>query len=356
MSEVIRFAVFSDIHAGVPSHSDTHVFAEPPASTPKENPLSDLPAFIRTRGLAADWVLNPGDLANRANTGGQLYGWNRLDNIKSALGAGAVIGSVGNHDLETHSPTADSAVILKNLSPAFPTVDPFLNSSYWADGFYLDDSNDNFRLLNINTCADFPPHPGAIAALDEEQAYKLALDRGGVSVERLHAIEARLADLAWKPVNILLLHHHPIEHQRRELLRDTYGPMANGTQLLEVLETSSGPGRWLVIHGHKHLPDFDIDGPSGNSPMLLCAASVGGKLWPPVSTVARNQFHIVEFEIETVAGLPRTRGTVASYAWSFGEGWGVAYPNTGLPASFGFGLLDDYRNLAAQVLTIFESK
>jgi len=168
-------------------------------------------------------------------------------------------------------------------------------------------------------------------------------------------IESALIGLPPKPANIALMHHHPVEHARRDLFKDTYGPAENGESLLEILESAVNCGRWLLVHGHKHIPNFTVDGGSANSPMVLCAASVGGHLWQPIASVARNQFHIVEFEIDRQLGLPISRGSVKSWAWSLGEGWTDAPPTTGLPASFGFGALNDPNDLADQTAALFTS-
>lgn len=348
MTEVLRVAVLSDIHAGEPEHGDTFVVAEPPDSRPNENPLRDLLLFSERRGLKADLLLCPGDLGNRAHAVGRMYGWNALQQLGTSFGA-SVVATVGNHDVETRTSAADQAQLLKTLSPPYPVDDPTAVSAYWQDGYYLDDSDSRYRILNLNTCADFPPFPGPDPTPDQLDQHRLLVERGSVSQQRLAAIEASLAGLDEKPVNIALMHHHPVEHARHDLFKDGYGPAANGEKLLDVLESSSHCGRWLIVHGHKHIPNFTVDGGSAHSPMVLCAASVGGHLWQPIAAVARNQFHIIEFDVDRVLGLPITRGRVRSWAWSFGNGWAEAPPTTGLPAEFGFGALQDAKDLADQV-------
>ncbi|WP_396644855.1 hypothetical protein [Microbacterium sp.] len=184
----------------------------------------------------------------------------------------------------------------------------------------------------------------------------LHVERGSISVDRLAKIEAALQGLEPKVVNIALMHHHPVEHARHDLLKDTYGPATNGEKLLDLLERAVNCGRWMLVHGHKHIPNFTVDGGSAYSPMVLCAASVGGHLWQPVAAVARNQFHVVEFETARTLGQPITRGKVLSWAWSFGHGWRPAPPTTGLPSEFGFGALNDPRDLADQVAAALDAR
>lgn len=352
MTEVLRVAVLSDIHAGDAQQGDTFVVSEPPASRAKENPLRDLVSYLDGLKTSVDVIVCPGDLTNRADPGGRMYGWSVLQEIGLALGTDVVVATVGNHDVVTRTPAPDPAQMLKLLHPLYPSSQVHHSQQYWTNGFYIDDSDPRFRILNVDTCADFPAHPGLGAADAALTEHSLAVERGAVSADRIAQIEHALQPLDEKTVNIALMHHHPVEHARHDLFKDTYGAMVNGDALVDVLERSSNCGRWMLIHGHKHIPSFTVDGGSANSPMVLCAASVGHHLWQPISSVTRNQFHIIEFEIDPVVGLPRTRGHVKSWAWSFGNGWTPAPPTTGLPASFGFGSLHDPRDLAAQVAAL----
>lgn len=351
MSELFRVVVLSDIHAGEVGHGDTFVITEPPSSRANENPLRDLIGFAERHSIRADLLLCPGDLGNRAHPAGRVYGWGTLQELASAFGTNSVVATVGNHDVETRTPSVDQAQLLKSLAPRYPVSEATQASKYWSDGFYIDDTDPRYRILNIDTCADFPPHPGAGATPDQVRAHELFVERGAVSLDRIAAIETALAPLSEKPVNIALMHHHPVEHARHDLLKDTYGPVVNGEKLIGALELASNCGRWMLVHGHKHIPNFTIDGGSAYSPMVLCAASVGGHLWQPIAAIARNQFHVIEWEIDRQVGLPITRGRVQSWAWSFGKGWTEAPPTTGLPAEFGFGAIEDPRDLADQVVS-----
>jgi 3',5'-cyclic AMP phosphodiesterase CpdA len=355
MNNVLRIAVLSDIHADEDGGEDTHVVTEPPMSSPKENPLRDLEVFTRGQAVQADLLLTSGDLANKASARGRIYGWNLVQAIGANLGVSDVIATVGNHDVVTREPSIDPAQDLKLLVPAFPTSSKDFNEEYWQMGFYLDDSNPYHRVLNINSCADFPLHPGAGGSVEDNFAHVAAIERGRATPERIAAILDRLEPLEEKPVNILLIHHHPAEHARSAMFKDTYGPMANGDELLGALEAFPSIGRWMVIHGHKHIPDFTVNGGTSYSPLVLSAASVGGKLWQPISTATRNQFHVVEFELDRIVGTPRTRGSVYSWSWSVGAGWIPAPDQTGLPARFGFGAVVDSSDLADQVVMKYES-
>lgn len=349
--ERVRFAVLSDIHADTTVNRDTYVSAEPPPSTPRQQPMADLLGFIESRDdLKVDSVLCPGDLSNKSSDQGKLYGWSMLQRIAAALDAESVIATPGNHDIETHRHVPDPAAILKTLAPSYPTGVPAVDAGFWARGFALVES-EHYRVLTLNSCYNFPVHPGTFGDDEEERRYKAALDKGSFSEQMQTELTTVLAGLDEKAVNILLCHHHPLEHQLSEFFKDTYGPMDRGGELVDMLDHATNCGRWTVVHGHKHVPQLSVAGYSANSPILFCSASLGGQLWHPIVTVTRNQFHILEFEIDRAPRLARTRGTIRSFMWGYGAGWKAAQDMSGLPARCGFGMIHDHRDLADRVVT-----
>lgn len=347
----LRLAVVSDIHAYRETSDETYVVTEPPPSRRNEQPVADLLRFVEGRGLQADYVVCPGDLSDQADDPGKLYAWNQLHELARRLGAGDVLAAPGNHDLTTYTQVADPAATLKNLEPPYPTGERSSSQQFWDEGFVILDRADH-RFLITDSCRGFPPHPGSDCSDEEFDAYKTALSRGSFPEDLQDRIEAALSTLDERPINIALCHHHPVEHERRELFKDSYGPMHRGEQLLRILEDNYQCGRWLVIHGHKHVPQLiGTAGASANGPVLLCSASTGGKLWHPVVSATRNQFHIVSLDRNEVAGLARLRGTITSYSWGFGTGWDISGRKlSGLPGHCGFGMSHDHRDLAASML------
>lgn len=347
MPRRLTFAVISDIHATEdPAADDTYVVAEPPPSLPKRNPFADLLRFLDESGLRADWLLVPGDIANRASVTGTTYAWRQAIDVARALGARGITATPGNHDLDTHHPAVDPVASLRALAPSFPTTDMAIDSQFWTYGYALQDEDPDFRILNVNSCWAFPPHPGPGASQAEINTYFEELNRGSFSRDQHVRVSRDIDRLSPKPVNIALIHHHPLEHQRMDLFKDTYGPMHAGGELVQLLEENDRAGRWMIVHGHKHVPSLSAGGSSANSPIMLCAASLGGALWHPVVTVTRNQFHIVDFELDEVPGVPRTRGVVRSFMWGYGTGWKRAEALSGLPHVAGFGLTMDHRAIA----------
>lgn len=346
----LRVAVLSDIHASVDAIDDTYVLVEPPARPFNEQPIQDLLRFVAATRLKADILISPGDLTNRSDNVGRQYAWTKLHELAREMGANHLFAAPGNHDFTTHDPVPNPSAGLQLLDPSFPSGDRTTDSRFWTDGFLIVE-NELFRILIVNSCVDAPSHPGPAAGPEEMRRYKSALDRGRFPERVQTALESRLAQLEGELLNIAVVHHHPIEHESRSIFRDSYGPMDRGHELLRVLEECVSSGRWFVIHGHKHVPRLISSlGGTANAPLLLGAASIGGKLWHPVVTVTRNQFHIIEFELDQRPDLARLRGSVESFMWCFGDGWKVASRSgAGLPPRCGFGQVINHRVLAQSV-------
>lgn len=346
----LRVAIASDIHAGTSSSQSTHVLASPLPLQRGLQPLSDLAHFIRDCELTADYLIVPGDVADQADAVGLAYGWRQVHAIADNLGA-SIVAVPGNHDVITHSEAIDPRALLKNLLPSFPSGESETDAKFWKQGWAVLERPDH-RVLMIDSTFGFPSFPvGATEGDHEWNEYMKAIDRGSF----LHSVELELDDYfrdAGPSLNFAVIHHHPQEHQHKSYLQDQYGPMHRGADLLDLLSRHPRMGRWILIHGHRHIPQLvNAVTITSNGPMVMCAASLGAKLWSPVDTIARNQFHIVDATDQDASFPGSVRGCVASYTWGYGVGWHPSErQGAGLPSTSGFGCADDFR-LVSQLIS-----
>jgi len=350
----LTLVVLSDIHAH--DHTDdTYVDLAPATASRTLHPLVDLVEHIQDNAIRADYLILPGDLANKAHSGGLAYVWQQARHVARLLGA-EIVAVPGNHDVITHDAAPDPRGPLKALMPTFPTQDPAADEEFWATGWLVIERADH-RFLLIDSTYDFPDFPTDPTDPAVWSEYASALNRGGFSEHQEQGIESYLRG-ANRKLNIAVVHHHPMEHQLRHQFQDTYGPMRRGGELVDLLTRHRGAGRWLVIHGHKHVPQLaSAVATSANGPVMLCAASVGAQIWPPLNTVARNQFHLVRVRDDNPGGLGYLLGQVQSAMWCIGEGWLPPPPRgAGLPRLTGFGCIVDHRNLAARCRDEIERK
>lgn len=345
----LRIGVAADIHSDERANNWTRVSSEPPIARPLQQPLADLVDFIGASNIRTDYLLAVGDLANQSNSVGLTYGWRKVHLLASALGAD-LLGVPGNHDIVTHAASTDPRHALKSLIPSFPTGDASGDSHFWAHGWVLLE-RPSHRILLIDSTLDFPAFPGTVSHSSRAwKDYQRLVNRGGFPERIQTEIATALVGLSEK-LNVAVLHHHPLEHQNHSWLQDEYGPMRRGGELVELLSASATTGRWLIVHGHKHIPQLvSATSSTTNGPVILCGASVGAKLWDPIQTVTRNQFHVVTIDDSVGATSGGLAGTVESYTWGFGIGWRLSERiGSGLPAAAGFGSQEHFRTLATRV-------
>jgi predicted phosphodiesterase len=337
VADLLRIAVASDLHAfsdpgaTIPSHLDI----KRPKSQLGKHPISGLVSLISEHNLKADVLLCPGDLGDKASTEGIEFAWRAIHDIGTALQAKLVVGTAGNHDLDSrHLKTYDSVEFLKRLDPRFPISIDALNRDFWARHFAVVDESD-YRILILNSSAY---HGGAP---DE-------IKHGRVADDSLDAIEETLESLDVKPINILLCHHHPQEHVEIESV--DYQVMKGGQRLLHLLGSGTF-GRWLVVHGHMHHPKIEYAQGAGDSPAILSAGSLCAVIYSTLQTLARNEFHIVSFSLDDIAKYGFV-GRVESWDWAFGDGWAPSRPGSGLPHVCGFGFRTDLEAFAREVAVL----
>ncbi len=334
--EILRIAVISDLHAfsdSATAVAPSHLDINRPKNQRGKHPISGLKHVIEERKLSADILLCPGDLGDKADKKGIEYAWGAIQEIGQALHSGHIVGTSGNHDLDSRYKLTgyDPQEFLKQLMPPYPFSDHVKNESYWARHFALHDG-DNYRLLVLNSSAY---HGGA----------PKEIDHGRVADNSIAEMEATLAQLSPKNVNVLLCHHHPLEHVDFEA--KDYEAMEGGQRLLHVLG-SGKYGQWLVIHGHKHHPKLEYASGAGDSPVILSAGSLCAVIYSTLQTLARNEFHIVTLDINEVKRFGLV-GRVLSWDWAFGDGWAPSRPGSGLPNQCGFGFRTDLKVLADRI-------
>ena len=344
MSE-LRLAIVSDLHVFDHACSDTHITTSPSLVHYGNDPALDLFDYVTDSGIKADYLVVGGDMTNKGYSAGLPYAWGLVQKLAMAMGA-ELVAVPGNHDVVTQEPAADIRSHLKALAPSFPSQDSARDTHFWEHGWTVLEEPTH-RILMLDSTIDFPPFPSVSKASAAWREYQRSLNCGAFTLKQEAGLDEYLRGADQK-INIAVVHHHPLEHQLKHIFQDTYGPMRRGGDLIDLLTRHSHAGRWLVIHGHKHVPQL-VNGASSssNAPIVMCAASLGAGIWAPINTAARNQFHVVDVTDDNHHSLGTLLGSVRSAMWCLGEGWIPSPPRgTGLPSETGFGCVVDHRNLA----------
>ncbi len=331
-----KIAIISDIHAFQPE-AGALPFREmdpswartlPGATEESRGPFQSLEALIKREGLDADYVLCCGDMGNAADPQGILFAWGWLQTIRARLGADWLIGTTGNHDVDSRDiyKTGVPTMSTRALAPPFPTDDEDVRDAYWADNVALHDMGD-LDVVVLNTSAGH--NDPALAK------------RGLVDAATLIKLEETVARTT-KEKRVLLAHHHPYRHDAIDM--DDYSALDAGPEVLKILQ-SNGP--WLVVHGHRHYPNLVYAAGGVQAPVILAAGSFSARLYPELATRVRNQFHLIELDDPgAVDGTSGAAGRVRSWEYSISGGWAQPKSDEGIPDRSGFGYRDDLENAA----------
>lgn len=337
---IVRMFVVSDLHAvSAPARLHDSGVRSFDVGEPKTNALDAVRAVVADEELRADVLLCPGDLAD-ANVGGPDipalgWAWQQLADLADDLGA-RLVATAGNHDIKRAAADApadadhDPNAFLRSLTPPFPALDDRLADAYFDEDFAVV-AGAHWQIVTLNTCAEH--------GIDHE--------RGSVRVETIDALQRVLERRPPVPVNVLLCHHHPV--QWTHLNRSDRDHMRLGEHLLRMLDVRAR-GRWLLVHGHRHIPTVGYAGESSSGPVRFSAGSLGCSLLPEIGTAARNQFYMLTFDVDEMDALDLV-GAGRFRAWDWIPTVG-ARPATrpelsGLPHRGGFGFRRDGHELAS---------
>lgn len=341
--KTIRIAVISDLHyrthqsglACRPSVSDQGQHDDPMVML-IDHLRSESRALVNSDGRIADYLLCPGDIADKASEPAFDEGWSKLKALQQTLSAKHLITSTGNHEIDSRasreSDTPGNVEIeldpLKALQkhsdyPSTAFVQSDRRWIYWGRGYeFIDEEDILFLLINSS-------HYHWTTRENEFQRGRI----GEVALEELRKeLRERVKSNASRAF-VALLHHHPIPHQDLDVDLGRI-EMSNGARLIEALDASGVP--WLIIHGHKHharlLPAQG--GPS--RPVVFAAGTFGAVLSGKLATQTKQQFYLLDVSVLSQQIRPEAAVRVRALTWS-GSNWiWTTKKQHGLPDRCGF--------------------
>lgn len=344
---MIKIAIVSDLHvfngsssAGGPSFVGT----ADPQDSPEKHPFRGIQKLIADEGLTADFLICPGDLADKADPAALMFAWDKLQRLKTQLGAQHLFATNGNHDVDSRKVhgDVDPKGNLQSLDPMFPGLDEQQCDRYWSRNFAVF-TDDILRIVLLNSAA-FHGY-----GTDASPEYKY----GRVSSRTISALRTALAKNE-RRVNILVCHHHPAPYNPVE--EEDYSEMLGGDRLIELLD-SGDFGSWLMIHGHKHYPRLAYSTGSPSSPVIFSAGSFSATLYQKLAARARNQFYIMEIPVGDLDSLGLDLGgTITAWDWITMVGWQPAGNMSGLPHKVGFGCRESPRSLAREIANLIAGR
>jgi predicted phosphodiesterase len=270
----VKLAIVSDLHCHPKRDVEkegvncTYLFAD--ILRNHDHPIENLINLLKSEEV--DYILCPGDITDKCNTQGFIGGWNYLLELKEHFKAKKIIATVGNHDVDSRGNNDSySYSNVKGIKKNYPFENngDKIIEEFYANGYTIIEENEIIFLV-IDSC--FYHH-------NKEESPK-----GKILIDTINEIENKVKELDEEKYKILLLHHHPIEHTRKDLGEEDV--LKNGKELVEMISNYNFD---LIIHGHKHDPWLRLE----NNITILSSGSFSSTSNFQF-TSDRNRFHIVE--------------------------------------------------------------
>lgn len=346
---MLRILVVSDLHAFTPGGKDRRdpsflLVSEQP--TVRINPLREIPAVLSKADLGVDWILCPGDIADQADPDAQKFAWTELVQLQTSTKAKLLLGTAGNHDLDSRLNYSDfdPKGYLQTLDPPFPGLAKY-SDQYWARNFHIYEQG-NTRLVNLNSAAFHGVHSGEPQKVAEYR-------HGRVSDRTIEQLVSAVSSKSFEH-NILLTHHHP--YKLEEVFDNDYSEMKLGGKLVNaLLEATSS--NWLVIHGHLHYPYLTYGPGDAFQAVMFSAGSVSAKISSPLADEAPNQFYHITLETDqTKTNGWGPCGFVRAWSWSRRRKWKPTPQDQNIPDGIGFGCRDNAKSIAIDIVDFIDRR
>lgn len=350
----VGIAVISDLHIG--SGAKAKDFSLPGASEGVvDNYLSEFSKFVISEGLSADYLVVPGDITNSACKPEFELASERISQIALCLGVpeSKILFCPGNHDVDWET--------VRLMSSLDHPESQIIKGKYF--NFHTEGGLFSRNLLNAKGRFDESPYL-AVWEFEDVIVYALNTSVFDGPEKRPHCGEVRPEQLALidkylegvdktDKLKFFMFHHHPIQYLDATFTAPDFSVMSNAAGLLDLLSKYEFD---FVVHGHKHIPRFNMEIKDSGHPLsILCAGSFSASLDNKYFDAVGNRFHLIEFhdrcELSNYA-----RGSVKTWTHFVGGGWTPSLRRPGAEHQQSFGAFLPRAQLIEKIRVQFEKE
>lgn len=334
----IRIAIISDLHCH-PEESDlknnaTLLFTDKLRDEIKQHPIESLRELKENNQFdSVDILLCPGDFTHQSNKQGILTGWSYLREMVDIFEAKEIYATLGNHDIDSRNMFSQHSFSFpKGIKQSFPLKDDEIGT-FWEKGFTFIEK-ESFQLLVVNS-THYHTHSSPV---DNQ------LVKGLITTSAIEEIESYLEKNKNEKIKIMLCHHHPVQHSRDGL--GAYDFIENGEELVNILGKFSYD---LIIHGHKHDPNFREYTTMGGYKIPILSSGSFSAVGQQQYCNKFNYFHIMEISKQNDNN---SKGTIQT--WNFINRSGWSNKKNGFLPRTGYGIIESVDNIINSIKEFLE--
>lgn len=333
----MKILVISDLHTGTGAIATDFSTGES-SNAVKEGYMQELKSLAEKEKLSADYLIIPGDISNHSEYSEFDLASKRLTELSAYFGISErnIFFVPGNHDGNWDDEKASkekSEPVELSIKKKYSNIqnNSFFDSiirnavkgCFYSKPYYVHWQDENLNVLGINS-----------AAYD---SYDKPLHHGSLDKHDLRLLSEYMDELIIQypnRVNILVLHHHPIQHPDLPFSDPDHSILHNAALLMELATKNCFN---FIIHGHKHIPRLELHMDSYQHPVnVICSGSFSARLDERWFQGTPNCIHLIE--IDSMCPQNNTpRGILTTWYHYSGHGWISNNPVNGIPHKEFFG-------------------
>ncbi len=316
----VKILIISDLHVGESARGDDFCTEGSTSNINSKNYIDDFRSFVEENSIQATHMLIAGDITNRAGYKEFELASKRIKDIADILDISTtnIYFVPGNHD--SHWQEEETA-----QKEGLPQ-DKIVEKKFWNimehDFFKKLHDNASFKSYYKSPYTSIWFSDELIAVGINSSVFDTFDKRphhGEIKVEHLKEVSSKLSELddSERRVRVLFTHHHPKNYSDTTFEDPDFSQMKNSEDFLQFAVENDFD---LLIHGHKHIPRFDIHSDINNVPVVtLCAGSFSASLKEYHNGVA-NFFHVIEID-KICENEDNVCGKIKSWSYFLNKKW-----------------------------------
>jgi predicted phosphodiesterase len=313
---MFRLLVISDMHIGEHAHCASMMPSPTPAHMNVEL-LENFKKLIKKLNVPINAILFPGDFTQSSKPS-EVTKFDTIANeiiSQCKLKHKQVYVTFGNHDSDwnvqvTAPATEDKEKYFAKRYANLKESTLLKNVLKRAEGNLYDDHyalwRDDITVLTLNTAHAEKYDDKVKCGLIRRETLQEIRDKYGTELKKRDRFK------------VLMIHHHPLLYPNVVKYWQDHSALQEGHVLLEF---SNEMGFDVIIHGHRHAPDYEAKlNQSNRQTICFCCGSFSARLHPALMGSVSNQVHLFELNgRDTATGV--ALGSVKTWSFAANEGW-----------------------------------